>query len=124
MHLKNWSLTYPGDRHARSPPACEFVSTVPYLPDDQSALNVSRTRKFTGYTEDEFQDLSARAALPRKLAQDAHRETVACFMAKWSAEKNHLPMGREVTETIDAHPATSPTAGGTGVRKTCSGCVS
>lgn len=124
MHLKNWSLTYPDDRHARLSPACDFVSTVTYIPDDQSALSFSRTRKFADYTEDDLQDLSVGAALPRKLVQHAHRETVACFMAKWSAEKNHLPIGREATETIDEHHATLPTAGGNGVRKTCSGCVS
>ena len=115
MHLKNWSLTYPDDRHARLSPAYDFVSTVPYIPDDQSALKFSRTRKFTGYTEDELRHLSAKAALPRKLVQDTHRETVAHFMAKWSAEKNHLPMGREVMETIDAHLATLPIVGGNGV---------
>lgn len=98
MHLKNWSLTYPDDRHARLSPAYDLVSTVPYIPDDQSALNFSRTRKFSGYTEDELRHLSAKAALPHKLVQDAHRETVGRFMANWSAEKNHLPMGREVMD--------------------------
>ncbi len=114
MHLKNWSLTYPDDRHARLSPAYDFVSTVPYIPDDQSALNFSRTRKFTGYTEDELQHLSAKAALPHKLVQDAHRETVGRFMTIWSAEKNHLPVGREVMKTIDAHLETLPIVGGNG----------
>ena len=30
MHLKNWSLMYPDNRHARLSPAYDFVSTIPY----------------------------------------------------------------------------------------------
>ena len=115
MHLKNWSLTCPDDRHARLSPACNFVSKVPYIPGDRSVLNFDRTMKFSGYGDDEFRHLFAKAALPRKLVQDTHRETVARFMAKWPAEKNHLPMGREAIETIDAHLATLPIIGGNGV---------
>ncbi len=80
MQFKNWSLTCPDDQHARLSPAYDFVSTVPYIPDDQSALNFNRTRKFTGYTEDDFQIPSVRAALPRKQVQHAHRET---SLASW-----------------------------------------
>ncbi|MGQ7538447.1 type II toxin-antitoxin system HipA family toxin, partial [Streptococcus suis] len=54
MHLKNWSLIYPDRRHARLSPAYDFVSTIPYIPNDQSALTFSRTKDFAGYTIDEL----------------------------------------------------------------------
>lgn len=103
MHLKNWSLMYPDQRHARLSPAYDFVSTIPYLPHDQSALTFSRTKDFAGYTIDELEHLAAQAALPRKLVIDTAKETVAVFMDQWAKEKSHLPMDREVLNIIDKH---------------------
>src|SRR5690606_31827552 len=34
MHLKNWSLIYPDRRTAALAPAYDFVSTIPYIPDE------------------------------------------------------------------------------------------
>jgi len=103
MHLKNWSLIYPDKRHARLSPAYDFVSTIPYIQNDQSALTFSRTKEFTGYTIDELEHLAAKAALPRKLVTDTAKETVALFMERWNLEKFHLPMNREIVDTIDKH---------------------
>lgn len=103
MHLKNWSLIYPDRRHARLSPAYDFVSTIPYLPNDQSALTFSRTKDFAGYTIDELEHLAAKAALPRKLVTDTAKETVSLFMDQWASEKSHLPMDGKVVETIDKH---------------------
>lgn len=111
MHLKNWSLIYPDQRNAKLSPAYDFVSTIPYLPNDQSALNFSRTRRFDEFTEDELLHLASKAALPRKLVIDTARETISIFMDRWSAEKTHLPMSANVVETIDKHLTTLPIIG-------------
>lgn len=103
MHLKNWSLIYPDRRHARLSPAYDFVSTIPYIPNDQSALTFSRTKDFAGYTIDELEHLAAKAALPRKLVTDTTKETVSLFMDRWASEKSHLPMDGNVVEAIDNH---------------------
>ena len=108
MHLKNWSLIYPDGRNARLSPAYDFVSTIPYIPGDSAALNYSRTKDFTEFTWDELEHLSAKAALPTKLVLATARETVDLFMEKWTTEKRHLPMRKDVTETIDAHLETLP----------------
>lgn len=108
MHLKNWSLIYPDQRHARLSPAYDFISTIPYISNDKSALTFSRTKDFTGYTLDELEHLAAKAALPRKLVIGTAEETVALFMEQWGKEKGHLPMDSTVTETIDKHLATLP----------------
>ncbi|WP_372801523.1 HipA domain-containing protein [Paracoccus seriniphilus] len=106
MHLKNWSLIYPDQRNAKLSPAYDFVSTIRYLPYDQSALNFSRTRHF-----DEFLHLASKAALPRKIVIDTVRETISLFMDRWWAEKAHLPMSTDVVETIDKHLTTLPIIG-------------
>lgn len=103
MHLKNWSLIYPDRQHARLSPAYDFVSTIPYIPNDRSALTFSRTKDFAGYTIDELEHLAAKATLPRKLVTDTAKETVSVFMERWGEEKYHLPMDRKVVETIDNH---------------------
>jgi serine/threonine-protein kinase HipA len=111
MHLKNWSLTYPDQRRARLSPAYDFVSTIPYIPGDQAALNFSRTRRFDEFTEDELSHLAAKAALPRKLVMDTARETVELFMERWRKERAHLPMGVDVVEAVDRHLETLPIVG-------------
>ena len=111
MHLKNWSMMYPDGRSAKLAPAYDFVSTIPYIPNDRSALTFSRTKEFAGYTFDELEHLSAKAALPRKLVVDTAKDTVASFMEQWNAEKSHLPMDRSVIETIDRHLETLPILG-------------
>ena len=87
MHLKNWSLIYPDRRRAALAPAYDFVSTIPYIKDTNSALNVSRTKRFDALTSDELIHLAAKAALPEKVVLDAARETVALFHQHWAAEK-------------------------------------
>lgn len=111
MHLKNWSLIYPDQRRARLSPAYDFISTIPYIPNDQSALNFSRTRRFDEFSEEELLHLAGKAALPRKLVVDAARETVELFMQRWASEKIHLPMGGDVINAIDKHLAKLPIVG-------------
>ena len=103
MHLKNWSLFYPDGQNARLSPAYDFVSTIPYIPGDQAALNFSRTRDFSNFTWDELAHLSARAALPTRLVLTTARETVGLFLERWAAEKRNLPMRKDVIEAIDKH---------------------
>lgn len=110
MHLKNWSMIYPDRRHAALAPAYDFVSTIPYIPDREAALNFSRTKRFDEYTEDELAHLAAGARLPEKLVLDTARETVALFHQHWQAEKANLPLTADVIEAIDAHLETIPIA--------------
>ena len=112
MHLKNWSLIYPDRRNARLSPAYDFVSTIPYIPNDKSALTFSRTKAFGGFTLDELEHLSAKATLPRKLVIDTATDTVALFMERWQTEKRHLPMHKDVVESIDKHLTALPIVSG------------
>jgi len=103
MHLKNWSLIYRDRQRAELSPAYDFVSTIAYLPNEQAALAVSRSKAFSDYTVDELTHLAAKSALPRQLVLDTAQETVALFMQRWASEKNHLPMDKGVRAAIDKH---------------------
>lgn len=110
MHLKNWSLIYPDRQNAAIAPAYDFVSTIPYIPNDTAALNVSRHKAFDTFSADELQHLAAGAATPEKPVLDTARETVATFREVWQAEKNNLPMAKAVIDAIDAHLPRVPIA--------------
>ena len=110
MHLKNWSLIYPDQRRAALAPTYDFVSTVAWIPDDQAALKVSRTRRFDEFSEDELSHLAARAHLPEKLVLDTARETVARFHQHWHAEKTHLPLAHDAVRAVEAHLRRIPIA--------------
>lgn len=108
MHLKNWSLIYPDRRHVSLAPAYDFVATIPYITDDTSGLNISRSKKFADFTVDELTHLAVNAAIPKKLALDTASETVALFHETWTREVKNLPMSNEVREAIEAHVKTVP----------------
>ena len=101
MHLKNWSMMYPDRRNAALAPAYDFVSTTPYIPDDNAALTVSRTKRFDGFSEDELSHLSARARLPEQMVIESARETVELFRQHWNSEKHNLPLTQEVVTAVE-----------------------
>ena len=110
MHLKNWSIIYPDRRNATLSPAYDFVSTIPYLADETSALKISRTKRFDGFSEDELKHLAARARLPETLVIQTARETVELFHKYWQSEKQNLPLTQHIINVIEAHIATVPLA--------------
>ncbi len=108
IHLKNWSLIYPDRRNAALSPAYDFVSTIPYVPNDSSALNYSRVRDFAAFDEDEISHLAAKAALPKKMVLEVAREVASDFSTLWEREKDALPMLDNVRTAIDALLPTLP----------------
>ena len=103
MHLKNWSVIYKDKRNASIAPAYDFVSTIPYIPDNSAALKVSRSKKFSDFTLDELSHLAAKAMLPEKLVLDTAKQTVEGFYEIWAKEKTHLPLTKDMIDAIDKH---------------------
>jgi serine/threonine-protein kinase HipA len=108
MHVKNWSLIYLDRRTASLAPAYDFVSTVPYIQDENAALKVSRSKRFIDFSEDELAHMAARAHLPEKIALSAARETATLFHEHWHAQKKHLPLTQAVIDAIEAHAKKVP----------------
>ena len=108
MHLKNWSVIYKDKRTASIAPAYDFVSTIPYIPDDSASLKVSRSKKFSDITLDELSHLAAKAMLPEKLVLDTAKQTVAGFHEIWAKEKAHLPLTKSMIEAIETHLRSIP----------------
>jgi serine/threonine-protein kinase HipA len=103
MHVKNWSLIYPDRRTPALAPAYDFLSTIPYIPDEYAAIKYVRTKRMSEFSLDELDYLAAKARLPEKLVRDTAVETVARFRDLWTAEKTHLPLAKSVIDAVEAH---------------------
>jgi serine/threonine-protein kinase HipA len=102
-HMKNWSMFYPDTRKAVLSPAYDFVATVAYIKDDNTALTFSRTKRFDEFSEDELRHLAARAMLPEGLVVETARQTAQVFHEHWQAEKKNLPLASAVIEAVEVH---------------------
>ena len=93
MHLKNWSLLYPDARIPVLSPAYDFVSTLPYLPEDRLALTFGGSRSLEGITLDQVRRLTDIAGLPLMPIVRIVRETVDATAAAWQKldQKDLLP---------------------------------
>lgn len=110
MHLKNWSLIYPDRHNPHLAPAYDFVSTIPYLPDDKAALKVSHSASFNDFTEAELASLADRSSLPKAVVLDQTYETIQLFHEHWATAKQELTIDAEVAKAIDVHLKAIPIA--------------
>ncbi|GGJ44680.1 kinase [Sphingopyxis bauzanensis] len=106
MHIKNWSLIYPDRRQPLLSPAYDLLSTLPYVPGDDSALKFARVSRFRDFDRDEIAYMASNAGLPEAPLLAAADETVERFMEHWQAEKSHLPLFPGVADQIDRHMET------------------
>lgn len=78
MHLKNWSLLYPGD--GRTPalsPVYDVLSTIPYIPQDGLALSLAGEKSFKALTPERWRNVANRSRLPEGAVMTAVAETAA-----------------------------------------------
>ncbi len=101
MHLKNWSLLYPGGRRPVLSPAYDFVATLPYIAGDQLALTFGGSRALDGITVDQVRRFGDKASLPVSSVWQTVRETVEQTADTWNdlPEKKLLPP--EMQKVID-----------------------
>lgn len=106
MHLKNWSLIYPDQRQPILSPAYDLLSTVPYIPEDQSALKFLSSREWQSFTYDELAALADKARIPTYLVVETAKETIEHFDDLWEQAKQELPFTAKVAGAIEAHRKT------------------
>jgi len=104
MHLKNWSLIYPGngDKPAFSP-VYDVLSTVPYIPADTLALSLGGERSFKALTAPRWKTFANRAKLPEPAVLKAVVEIVEQVNARWWALPERAAVPEKVLERIDEH---------------------
>lgn len=106
MHLKNWSFIYPDGRTPIMSPAYDLLSTLAYVPGDDTALKFARVKRFAEFSRDEITYMAAKSGLPAAPLIAAADETIERFMGHWKREKKHLGLTAEVIDHIDRHLTT------------------
>ena len=105
MHLKNWSLIYPDKRNVKLAPAYDFVSTIPYLPEDILALTFVDSKEFNYLTYEQFKRFAAKARLSETIVLETAYETVKAFSKLWRSIED-FPLDRNIIKVINKHLAT------------------
>lgn len=104
MHLKNWSLLYPGDgRRPTLAPIYDVLSTVSYIPKDGLALSLAGEKSFKALTPERWRNFANRSRLPEGAVVTAVAETAAAVRDKWSVLPERDVVPGQVLERIDAH---------------------
>jgi serine/threonine-protein kinase HipA len=104
MHLKNWSLLYPGD--GRTPtlaPVYDVLSTIPYIPKDGMALTLAGERSFKALIPERWRNFANRSRLPEGAVATAVAETAAAVRDKWLTLPERDVVPAQVLDRIDAH---------------------
>lgn len=102
MHLKNWSLIYPDKRLPKLAPAYDFVSTLPYIPNDTLALNFLKSKAFETLTIDQFKRFAAKSMIPEELVLETLKVTVERFNEIWG-KLNPAILDEKIYKTISEH---------------------
>jgi serine/threonine-protein kinase HipA len=107
MHLKNWSLLYPGGRTPVLSPAYDFVSTLPYIPNDKLALTFGGSRSLEEITPDQIRRFTSAAGLPAAPISRMVSETRDTTVAAWRKldHKDLLPadIQKAVSHQVGRH---------------------
>jgi serine/threonine-protein kinase HipA len=103
MHLKNWSFIYPDGRTPELAPAYDFVSTVPYIPGDKLALNLSGEKNMNAMTLEHFRTLAKKAGLPEYLMLSTVKETKDRAMEAWQKNKVNYALPDEIQQRLEKH---------------------
>lgn len=103
MHLKNWSLIYRDGRTPELSPAYDFVSTLPYLPEDELALSFGGTKDIHQITPDQLRRYAAKAGMAIPMRRDVVPEMVEEVVTAWRTleAKKRLPAG--IRKAITRH---------------------
>lgn len=102
MHLKNWSLIYPDQKRAALAPAYDFVSTIPYIPQEELALNFVDSKKFHSVNKEQLERFAAKALLPRTLVLQTALETIQAFKEAWKSI-DEFCLNQEIIDVLNRH---------------------
>jgi serine/threonine-protein kinase HipA len=101
MHLKNWSLLYPDRRKPVLSPAYDFVSTIPYLPNDTLGLNFGGGRDMGEITKDQIRRFADTARIPVSPLWEIVTETAERTVANWKTLEHRDALPKEFRAAIE-----------------------
>ncbi|WP_233595722.1 MULTISPECIES: HipA domain-containing protein [Corallococcus] len=102
-HHKNWSLFYPDGTRPTLSPAYDFVSTIQYMPQDQLALNLAKSKRFDDVSLQSFERLARKLGLSDDDVLPVVRGAVESALDTWSSLRAELPMPEVFKQRIEEH---------------------
>lgn len=102
MHLKNWSLRYPDGKTPELSPAYDFVSTIPYLPQDNLALTFGGSKDFE-ITSEQIRRFAEKANLSVHRLNELMQETIAHTMEAWKNDAIKSILPKALQKSIGKH---------------------
>jgi serine/threonine-protein kinase HipA len=85
MHLKNWCLLYPNRRTPVLSPGYDFVSTLPYIPNDKLGMSFGDSRSLSEMTPDQMRRFADKARIPVSPLWKIAVETAQKTAASWKS---------------------------------------
>ena len=82
-HLKNWSIIYADRINPQLSPTYDLVSTIQYIQNDKSALNLGGEKRFRKIDEEHFDRLARRMDASPKFVLGVVTETVQSAQETW-----------------------------------------
>ena len=101
MHLKNWSLLYPDRRTPVLSPAYDFVATLPYLPNDDFALNFGGSRSLAEITMGQMRHFADAARIPASPLWQIAVEIAGSTVAEWKKLDHTDLLPKEMRASIE-----------------------
>jgi len=101
MHLKNWSLLYPDRRTPVLSPAYDFVATLPYLPNDDFALNFGGSRSLAKITTGQMRHFADAARIPASPLWQIAVETAGRTVAEWKKLDHTDLLSKDMRASIE-----------------------
>jgi serine/threonine-protein kinase HipA len=116
MHLKNWSLLYPDRRTPVLSPGYDFVATLPYIPNDNLALNFGGSRSLLKITPDQMRRFADTARVPASPLWRIAVETAERTVAQWKIleQKDLLPKDLRAAIEKQIHTVAATLTGNAG----------
>lgn len=109
-HLKNWGLLYPDRRHPRLSPAYDLVATVLFVRDDDLALTLAGTRRFSEVGLESFAGMSRAIGWSAAAVLERVHAAVQRVLRAWADHKTSLDLLPAEIHTIEEHIRRTPLA--------------
>lgn len=102
MHLKNWSLLYTDPTRPILSPAYDFVSTIPYVPNEDLALGFGGSKNFADFDKSRIEKFAHAARIPFEMALSRCRDTAETTREAWRGHEERKLLPARMDALIDA----------------------
>jgi serine/threonine-protein kinase HipA len=102
-HHKNWSLIYPDGIQAELSPAYDLVSTVQYLPNDELALNLAKSKRWEDVNINAFRRMARKIGEEEGRMMARVRAAIEAILAAWGEPGSDFGYDAEARGMLERH---------------------